>query len=48
MADVLTIEGLHAGYGDTVVLNPGAIYRASPHSIAVVDLPAVEASIIEL
>ena len=34
--------------GETVVLNPGAIYRASPHSIAVVDLPAVEASIIEL
>jgi putative phosphoesterase len=34
--------------GDTVVLNPGAIYRASPHSIAVVDLPAVEATIIEL
>lgn len=35
-------------HGETVVLNPGAIYRASPHSIAVVDLPAVEASIIEL
>ena len=35
-------------HGDTVVLNPGAIYRASPHSIAVVDLPAVEASIVEL
>jgi uncharacterized protein len=34
--------------GDTLVLNPGAIYRASPHSIAVVDLPAVEATIIEL
>jgi uncharacterized protein len=34
--------------GDTVVLNPGAIYRASPHSIAVVDLPAVTATIIEL
>jgi putative phosphoesterase len=34
--------------GETVVLNPGAIYRASPHTIAVVDLPAVEASIIEL
>ena len=34
--------------GETVVLNPGAIYRASPHSIAVVDLAAVEASIIEL
>ena len=27
-------------HGETVVLNPGAIYRASPHSIAVVDLPA--------
>jgi putative phosphoesterase len=35
-------------YGDTVVLNPGAIYRATPHSVAIVDLPAVEATIIEL
>jgi uncharacterized protein len=35
-------------HGDTVVLNPGAIYRASPHSIAVVELPTVEATIIEL
>lgn len=34
--------------GQTVVLNPGAIYRANPHSIAVVDLPAVEASIVEI
>ena len=34
--------------GDTLVLNPGAIYRASPHSIAVVDLSALEASIVEL
>jgi uncharacterized protein len=34
--------------GKTIVLNPGAIYRASPHSIAVVELPAVEATIIEL
>jgi putative phosphoesterase len=34
--------------GETMVLNPGAIYRASPHSVAVVDLPAIEASIIEL
>jgi predicted phosphodiesterase len=33
---------------ETVVLNPGAIYRANPHSMAVVELPAVEASIIEL
>ena len=34
--------------GVTVVLNPGAIYRAQPHSIAVVDLPKVEATIVEL
>lgn len=35
-------------HGETLVLNPGAIYRASPHSIAVVELPAVQATIIEL
>jgi putative phosphoesterase len=34
--------------GDTVVLNPGAIYRASPHSVAIVDVPAVQATIVEL
>ena len=34
--------------GETLVVNPGAIYRANPHSIAVLDLPAVEATIIEL
>ncbi len=34
--------------GETVVLNPGAIYRANPHSIAVVDLPTMEAAIVEL
>jgi putative phosphoesterase len=33
---------------DTVVLNPGAIFRSRPHSIAIVDLPAVEATIIDL
>src|SRR3954453_1468603 len=33
---------------ETIVLNPGAIFRASPHSLAVVDLPKVEATIIEL
>ena len=35
-------------HGETLVVNPGAIYRASPHSIAIVDLPAVEATVIEL
>jgi uncharacterized protein len=32
----------------TLVLNPGALYRARPHSIAVVELPALEATIIPL
>ena len=35
-------------HGDTVVLNPGAVYRANPPSIAVVELPALEATIIPL
>jgi putative phosphoesterase len=34
--------------GDTLVVNPGAIYRAHPHSVAVVDLPSIAATIIEL
>jgi uncharacterized protein len=32
----------------TVLLNPGAVYRATPHSVAIVELPAVEATIIDL
>ena len=35
-------------HGDTLVVNPGAIYRADPHSIAVVDLPSLDATIVEL
>jgi uncharacterized protein len=34
--------------GRTLVLNPGAIYRASPHTIAVVDLAKMEATIVPL
>jgi uncharacterized protein len=34
--------------GKTLVLNPGALYRANPHSIAIVDLAKMEASIIRL
>jgi hypothetical protein len=34
--------------GETLVVNPGAIYRAEPHSVAIVELPAVEATIVEL
>jgi putative phosphoesterase len=35
-------------YEGTLVVNPGAIYRANPHSVAVVDLPGLKANIIEL
>jgi predicted phosphodiesterase len=28
--------------GKTLVLNPGAIYRANPHTFAIVDLPLLE------
>jgi hypothetical protein len=34
--------------GETLVVNPGAIYRASPSSVAIVDLPDVKATIVEL
>jgi uncharacterized protein len=34
--------------GDTLLINPGAIYRAKPHSVAVLDLPQMEATIVEL
>lgn len=35
-------------HGSTLVLNPGALYRATPHSIACVELPQLEAEIITL
>lgn len=34
--------------GPTLVVNPGAIHRANPHSVAIVEVPAVEATIVEL
>lgn len=34
--------------GKTLVLNPGALYRANPHSLAIVDMPTLEATIIPL
>jgi uncharacterized protein len=34
--------------GETLLVNPGAIYRASPHSVAVLELPENKATIIEL
>ena len=34
--------------GKTLILNPGALYRATPHSLAVVDLKTMEATIVPL
>ncbi len=35
-------------HGETLVVNPGAVYRASPHSVGLVELPALETQIIPL
>lgn len=32
--------------GKTLVLNPGALYRATPHTIAIVELETMEATIV--
>jgi putative phosphoesterase len=34
--------------GKTLVLNPGALYRANPHSIAVVDLTTMQVEIVNV
>jgi predicted phosphodiesterase len=34
--------------GRTLVVNPGALYRANPHRFALVDLPALEVTSIAL
>lgn len=34
--------------GRTTVLNPGALYRANPHSLAIVDLESMHAEIVAL
>lgn len=33
-------------HGETLALNPGALYRADRHSIAVVELPSVESTLV--
>jgi putative phosphoesterase len=35
-------------HGRTLSLNPGALYRANPHSLAVVELPSLQATILSL
>jgi len=32
----------------TLVVNPGALYRANPHSLAIVDLPELSATVVAL
>lgn len=34
--------------GETLVVNPGALYRAEPHSLAIVELPELSATIVTL
>lgn len=34
--------------GETLLVNPGAVYRANPHSIAVLELPENTATIVNL
>jgi uncharacterized protein len=34
--------------GKTLILNPGALYRATPHSLAVVDLTSMDATIVSV
>jgi predicted phosphodiesterase len=34
--------------GETIVLNPGAVFRARPPSIALVELPELQATIVPL
>jgi putative phosphoesterase len=35
-------------HGSTLAVNPGALYRANPHSLAFIDLPTLEATIVPL
>jgi hypothetical protein len=35
-------------YGSTHVLNPGALFRATFHSLALLELPALEVTLIKL
>jgi uncharacterized protein len=43
-----THQAEHHQSGKTIVLNPGALYRAQPHSLALVRLPALEVTHVPL
>ena len=34
--------------GDTLLVNPGALFRATPHSLAIIDLPELQVETISL
>ena len=38
----------HVMYGSTHVLNPGALYRAAFHSLALLELPELEVTLVKL
>jgi len=38
----------HHLVGKTLILNPGALYRATPHTIAILDLETMQPSIVSL
>jgi uncharacterized protein len=38
----------HHYEGDTLVVNPGALFRANPHTIAIVELPQLDVTSIEV
>ncbi|MAT72327.1 MAG: YfcE family phosphodiesterase [Planctomycetaceae bacterium] len=43
-----THEAALQQHGGTLTLNPGALYRANPHTLAVVDLPELEVDFVSL
>ena len=43
-----THEAQEQWIGSTLVLNPGALYRARPHSIALVELPSLRATLVNV
>jgi putative phosphoesterase len=35
-------------FGETIALNPGALYRANPHSLAIIEAASLQATIVTL
>lgn len=52
MYDLVCYGHTHVGrveqLGRTTVLNPGALYRANPHSLAIVDLATMDVDVVHL